>query len=61
MFKARYCKFYTVPKHYIHHFDTLDQKESVLGKSHIAHISVRYKKYHILILIKTFQDIITYL
>ena len=46
---------------YIYHFDTLDQRESVLDKSHIAHPSVRYKKYRTLILIKTFQDIITFL
>ena len=45
----------------IYHFDTLDQRESVLDKSHIAHPSVRYKKYRTLILIKTFQDIITFL
>ena len=45
----------------IYHFDTLDQRESVLDKSHIAHPSVRYKKYRTLILAKIFQDIITFL
>ena len=43
-----------------YHFDTLDQRESVLDKSHITHLSVRYKKYRTLILINSFQDIITY-
>ena len=28
-----------------YHFDTLDQRESVLDISHNAHISMRYKKY----------------
>ena len=50
------CQFYN---YYIYHSDTLDQRESVLDKSHITHLRVRYKKYCTLILIKTFQDIIT--
>ena len=29
---------------YIYHFDTSDQRESVLDISHITHLSVRYKK-----------------
>ena len=35
--------------------------EGVLDISHIAHLSVQYNKYCTLILVKTFQDIITYL
>ena len=27
----------------MYHLDTVDQRESVLDKSHIAHLSVRYK------------------
>ena len=30
---------------YIYHFVTLDQREKSVDKSHIAHQSVRYKKY----------------
>ena len=29
----------------IYHFDTSDQRESVLDISHTVHLSVRYKKY----------------
>ena len=29
---------------YIYHFDTSDQREKPVYKSHIAHLSVRYKK-----------------
>ena len=44
----------------IYHFDTLDQRKRRAGKSHIAHISVRYKKYRTLILINTFYSIIKF-
>ena len=58
------CQIYRNAPHcvillFIYHFDTSDQRESVLDISHIARLSVQYKKYHTLILDKTFQDIIT--
>ena len=32
----------------IYHYDTSDQREKPVYKSHIAHLSVQYKKYHTL-------------
>ena len=42
IYQAKYsCLCYNL---YIYCFDTLDQRDSVLDKSHIAHLSVLYKK-----------------
>ena len=56
---------------YIYHFDTSNQRKKRADKSHIAHLSVRYKniaqlnvrykKYRTLILINTFHSIIKFL
>ena len=46
---------------YIYHFDTLDERIGRADKTHIAHLSVRYKKYLTLILINTFHSIIKFL
>ena len=41
----------------IHHFDTLDQRESVLDISHSTQVSVRYKKFAHLSIAGYFDEI----
>ena len=64
---AIFCMYYIVNfiiYSNIYHFDTSDQREKPVYISYIAHnayLSVRYKKYCTLNLVKTFQSIIRFL